>query len=80
MSRFEVCCQSGLCHGGSGSGGGDSNTYRGERTHFDVAVGYTACGTLRSRFDMVAALNAPQFHSHIPNVNPNTCSSTIWKC
>ncbi|CAF1096660.1 unnamed protein product [Adineta ricciae] len=36
-----------------------------------VAVGYTACGTLHSRFDMVAALNAPQFDPHTPNGNPN---------
>lgn len=36
-----------------------------------ASVGYTACGTLHSRNDMVAALNAPQFDPHTPNGNPN---------
>ncbi|CAF0957663.1 unnamed protein product [Adineta steineri] len=64
-------CQGGPCSGGGSGGGGSSTIFHGEGTHYDVAVGYTACGTLHSRFDMVAALNAHQFDPHTPYGNPN---------
>ena len=36
-----------------------------------VPVGYTASGTLRSRFDMIAALNTPRFDPHTLSGNSN---------
>ncbi|CAF0821631.1 unnamed protein product [Rotaria sordida] len=48
-----------------------SDTFKGEATHYSVSVGFTACGTMHSDSEYIAALNSAQFDPHTPNGNPN---------
>ncbi|TFK99547.1 RlpA-like double-psi beta-barrel-protein domain-containing protein-containing protein [Pterulicium gracile] len=43
----------------------------GSGTHFDVAVGYTACGTLHSNDQFLVAASAPLYDSTAIDGNPN---------
>ncbi|CAF0806090.1 unnamed protein product [Rotaria sp. Silwood1] len=73
-------CQAGPCTGGrgttpkpdpSGGGGTGGGTFQGDATYYSVSVGYTACGTMNSDSEYIAALNAPQFDPYTPGGNPN---------
>jgi expansin (peptidoglycan-binding protein) len=48
----------------------DAN-FQGNATHYSVSVGYTACGTMHSDDEFIAALNSAQFDSATTNGNPN---------
>ncbi|CAF1261903.1 unnamed protein product [Rotaria sordida] len=66
-------CLAGPCSGSGGgnTGGGSGGTFQGDATHYSVSAGFTACGTMHSDNEYVAALNAPQFDPNTPNGNPN---------
>ncbi|CAF3951366.1 unnamed protein product, partial [Rotaria sp. Silwood2] len=66
-------CQAGPCSGsgGTSSGGSTGSTFQGDATYYSVSVGYTACGTMHSDSEYIAALNAAQFDPYTPNGNPN---------
>lgn len=56
-------------------------TFQGSGTYYSVSVGYTACGTMHSDSEYIAALNAPQFDPNTPNGNPNQnslCNTSVY--
>ena len=48
-----------------------NETYGGRFTWYNVAGGYTACGSQHGDDELVLALNAPQFDPYTPHGNPN---------
>ncbi|CAF3695623.1 unnamed protein product [Rotaria sp. Silwood1] len=80
LSKWDYCgktleycgdgCKAGPCKGNGGDNtGGDA--FKGEATYYTVSVGFTACGTMHSDSEYIAALNSAQFDPQTPNGNPN---------